>query len=62
MHTANGHVVEDPRWARNRTGWEPRFGEGDLKFDGEPPHLSHQTWMETKVDETWFGGITYSGR
>ena len=47
---------EDSRWARDRTGWGPRFGQGDPEDDEGPSLLDHQTMLEGKLDDKWFGG------
>ncbi|ORY04571.1 hypothetical protein BCR34DRAFT_604821 [Clohesyomyces aquaticus] len=57
---ANGHapeVDEDPRWARDRTGWAPRFGmPGSDEVDPDEPSLSdHQTWLEGKIEDKFYG-------
>ncbi|KAF1952858.1 tricalbin [Byssothecium circinans] len=54
---ANGHTVEpgeeDP-WAR--VGWAPRFGMPGSEFqDDEPSMLDHQTLLESKLDDKFFG-------
>lgn len=53
---ANGKVEEDSRYARDRTGWAPRFGQGDPADDAGPTLADHQTWMEGKLDDKWYGG------
>lgn len=50
---------EDHRWARDRTGWAPRFGQGDEKDNEGPTLLDHQTWIESKLDNKWYGGKTH---
>ena len=44
---------EHKRWVE-RTGWAPRFG------NGEPVEVEafadHQTWVESKLDDKFFGG------
>lgn len=54
--TENGQVKEDERWARDRVGWAPRFGEGDPKDNEGPTLLEHQTFLESKLEDVWFGG------
>ena len=51
---ANGHAPEDSQWAR--TGWAPRFGQGNPQDDEGPTLLEHQTFLETKIEDKWFGG------
>lgn len=57
---ADGHVNddddEDARWIE-RAGWAPRFGNGDSgdSMEGESL-LDHQTWMEGKIEDKFYGG------
>lgn len=37
-----------------RFGWAPRFGNGE-NFDHEGSLLDHQTWVEGKLDDKFFG-------
>ncbi len=39
-----------------RTGWAPRFGTGDPKDDEGTSLLDHETWLEGKIDDKFFGG------
>ena len=39
-----------------RTGWAPRFGNGDPKDDEGPSLLDHETWLEGKLEDKLFGG------
>ena len=48
------------RWARDRTGWAPRFGYGDPADDGGANFLDHQTLLESKLDDKWFGDWYYN--
>lgn len=57
MHSAEERDTDDPRWALNRTGWAPRFGGGDSQNNGGPTLLDHQTWVEGKLEDKWFGGL-----
>lgn len=54
---ANGHfpeLDEDARWAR--VGWAPRFGlPGSEDEDEEGSLLDHQTWLEGKLEDKFFG-------
>lgn len=55
---ANGHIDEDEneQWIE-KSGWAPRFGNGDTSSSGEDVGYSdHQTWVEGKLDEKFFGG------
>jgi hypothetical protein len=46
------------RWARNRTGWAPKFEEKkDVeKADEEGSLLDHPTFLERKLGDQFFGG------
>lgn len=48
-------VDENERWIE-RTGWAPRFGNGAESIDGEPSLADHQTWVEGKLADKFFGG------
>ena len=55
---ANGHMDEEEnqRWV-SRTGWAPRFGTGASNESVEGEGLGyHQTWVEGKLDDKFFGG------
>ncbi|KAF2469193.1 tricalbin [Lindgomyces ingoldianus] len=56
---ANGTAPElddDARWARDRTGWAPRFGmPGSEEEADEGSLLDHQTWLEGKLEDKFFG-------
>ncbi|KAL2010877.1 hypothetical protein VTN00DRAFT_3595 [Thermoascus crustaceus] len=53
---ANGELSDELRWARDRTGWAPRFEiqkpEGE---EDETTLLDHQTFLEGKLDDKYFG-------
>ncbi|KZF24395.1 membrane bound c2 domain-containing protein [Xylona heveae TC161] len=54
---ANGQVPEDERWARDRVGWAPRFGPGSF-VEGDEEEVSmldHQTWVESKLPDKFYG-------
>ena len=52
----NAHHDEDQRFIE-RTGWAPRFGQGDLtEEEANASLLDHQTFLEGKIDEKFFGG------
>ena len=51
---------EDLRWARDRTGWAPRFGNGDPADDEGASLLDHQTFLEGKLDEKFYGDWYYN--
>ncbi|KAF2111010.1 hypothetical protein BDV96DRAFT_583272 [Lophiotrema nucula] len=54
---ANGHAPElddDARW--ERVGWAPRFGmPGSDEPEDEGTLLDHQTWLEGKLEDKFFG-------
>ncbi|KAF2186388.1 tricalbin [Zopfia rhizophila CBS 207.26] len=54
---ANGQAPElddEARW--NRVGWAPRFGmPGSEEEDDEGTLLDHQTWLEGRLEEKFFG-------
>ncbi|KAI9704934.1 MAG: hypothetical protein M1836_006714 [Candelina mexicana] len=54
---ANGHITEDEkaRWVE-RAGWAPRFGPGSFADSEGTTLLDHQTWVESKLDDKFFGG------
>lgn len=52
-------VSEDMRWDRNRTGWAPGFvHEATDEEKEEGTLLDHQTFLEGKLDDKFFGGET----
>jgi len=57
-HAANGQIdaEDEDRWIE-RTGWAPRFGNGDTSssMEGETL-LDHQTWIEGKLEDKFYGG------
>lgn len=58
---ANGTVSvdEQAQWAE-RVGWAPRFGQGSItEAEAGESLLDHQTFLETKLDDNWFGGEFY---
>lgn len=54
----NGQPAEDDKYSR--TGWAPRFGGGNPADDEGPTFLDHETLLETKLDEKWFGDWYYN--
>ncbi|KAL1964578.1 hypothetical protein VTN77DRAFT_6875 [Rasamsonia byssochlamydoides] len=52
---ANGHLTEDMRWARDRTGWAPRFEQPNEHENEEETLLDHRTSLEGKLDDKFFG-------
>lgn len=56
---ANGAPPEDDsNW--EKVGWAPRFGTGETAEDKkeESNLLDHQTILEGKLDDKFFGGMT----
>ena len=55
---ANGHIHHEEKEAfETKTGWAPRFGQGDLtEEEANVSLLDHQTWLESRLDEKFFGG------
>jgi hypothetical protein len=47
-------VDERERWVE-RTGWAPRFGDGE-HVEAES-FADHQTWIESKLDDKFYGGM-----
>ncbi|KAL3465175.1 C2 domain-containing protein [Aspergillus heterothallicus] len=51
-----GDLDDDARWARNRTGWAPRFAHEETKEEHDDTTLlDHQTFLEGKLDDKFFG-------
>ncbi|KAE8384998.1 C2 domain-containing protein [Aspergillus alliaceus] len=49
-------MTEDLRWARDRTGWAPRFHEEPTEEDkAEGTLLDHQDFLEGRLDDKFFG-------
>ena len=53
----NGIAPEEDRW--KRAGWAPRFGTGETAEEKEDNRtlLDHQTFLEGKLDEKFYGGM-----
>ncbi|OAX81636.1 hypothetical protein ACJ72_04025 [Emergomyces africanus] len=51
----NGELDEAAKWDRNRTGWAPRFHIPEDDMDEGDTLLDHQTFIETKLDEKFYG-------
>ncbi|KAJ5201479.1 Tricalbin [Penicillium cinerascens] len=49
------HVEEDLRWARDRTGWAPKFVTEKTEVDDEGTLLDHQTFLEGRLPDKFFG-------
>ncbi|KAL8742988.1 MAG: hypothetical protein Q9184_008168, partial [Pyrenodesmia sp. 2 TL-2023] len=57
LSQANGHLHQDDKTRyEDRVGWAPRFGQGSIT-DAEAAEspLDHQTWVESKLDDKFFG-------
>lgn len=53
-----GEFTEDLRFARDRTGWAPRFEIVKTEEEeNEGTLLDHQTFLESKLDDKFFGGV-----
>ncbi|KAL8713354.1 MAG: hypothetical protein Q9220_002553 [cf. Caloplaca sp. 1 TL-2023] len=54
---ANGHLHQDDKSRyEERVGWAPRFGQGSItEAEAAESPLDHQTWMESKLDDKFFG-------
>ncbi|KAE8348838.1 C2 domain-containing protein [Aspergillus coremiiformis] len=49
-------MTEDLRWARDRTGWAPRFHEEPTEEEkAEGTLLDHQDFLEGSLDDKFFG-------
>ncbi|KAI9790565.1 MAG: hypothetical protein M1833_001916 [Piccolia ochrophora] len=46
---------DNDRWVE-RSGWAPRFGTGKDADTEEGTLLDHQTWLEGRLDEKFYGG------
>lgn len=45
------------RWARDRTGWAPQFEHQPTQEEKEEGTLlDHQTFLEGRLDDKFFGG------
>ncbi|KAI9814697.1 MAG: hypothetical protein M1832_005696 [Thelocarpon impressellum] len=53
---AKGHLSEEEnaRW-EERVGWAPRFGTGSIKDEEIEDGRDHQTWVETRLEDKFFG-------
>lgn len=55
---ANGGISSDEnaRWVE-KVGWAPRFGQEKLtEAEAEESLLDHQTFLESKLDDKFYGG------
>lgn len=48
-------AAPEDEYARDRVGWAPRFGNGDPADDEGDTLLDHQTFLESKLDDKFFG-------
>jgi hypothetical protein len=55
-------LTEEERWAPDRTGWAPRFQVPEDEMEAGETLLDHQTFLETKLDDKFFGGMSLSYR
>lgn len=55
---ANGHLHQDDKSRYDdHVGWAPRFGQGSItEAEAVESPLDHQTWVESKLDDKFFGG------
>lgn len=56
----NGHVQKDEADRYAKTGWAPRFGNGQGSLtsgEAEESLLDHTTLLESKLDDRFFGGM-----
>ncbi|KAL4783445.1 tricalbin [Aspergillus varians] len=52
----DGETDDGKRWARDRTGWAPKFvHEPTEEEQDEATLLDHQTFLESKLDDKFFG-------
>jgi Ca2+-dependent lipid-binding protein len=49
------NMEEDLRWARDRTGWAPKFVTEKTEADEEGTLLDHQTFLEGRLPDKFFG-------
>jgi hypothetical protein len=50
-------ITDDLRWARDRTGWAPQFEKLQTEEEkAEGTLLDHQDFLESKLDDRFFGG------
>ncbi len=59
---ANGAPPEDDKENWSKVGWAPRFGTGETEEDkkDEGNLLDHQTFLEGKLDDKFFGGTFFA--
>jgi hypothetical protein len=49
-------LPDELRYARDRTGWAPQFENQKPVGEPEETLLDHQTFLEGKLDDKFFGG------
>ena len=56
----NGHIHHDEKATyEQKTGWAPRFGQSTMtEEEANESLLDHVTFVENKLDDKFFGGIT----
>jgi hypothetical protein len=53
----DAEITDDLRWARDRTGWAPQFEKPQTEEEkAEGTLLDHQDFLESKLDDKFFGG------
>ena len=54
----HAELTEEERWAEDRTGWPPQFEKvkDENGEEDEPTLLDHQTWIDSKLDDKYYGG------
>ena len=56
MRQDENEVWEKERWEKE-VGWAPRFGAGSItEAEANESLLDHTTFLETKLDDKFFGG------
>ena len=56
LSKTNGNVGTDEKARWERVGWAPRFGSGETEEE-EATLADHQTWLEGKLDDKFYGGM-----
>lgn len=54
---ATNGVPPEPEEDWSKLGWAPRFGSGETEEDKEGNLLDHQTLLESKLDDRFYGGM-----
>ena len=58
---ANGHAQKDDEGEWAKVGWAPRFGQGSItEAEANESLLDHATYLESKLDDKFFGGARLS--